>query len=230
MPPCGTMGIVDSSLRDRAVSGGNTARLARSKRSNCDNVSMSQRMLLGAGILASSFVLTACGSGTQPSSTTTVPSTSSAPSSTGVATTGACSSSELSVSASQGSGAGGHEAVVVVFTNVSSTPCTLDGYPKTAWFVSTNGTRLEATVTQQVGTGVPIVTVTLAPGQKAATTVWTDNPQVPVPSCGPVATSAVAVELSADTSPITAAIAISVCSYDNIGTTPITAGTAETIF
>lgn len=139
----------------------------------------------------------------------------------------ACRASALASSASQGSGAGGHEAVVVVFTNISARPCTLHGYPTTAWFVGPSG-RMPASVGQEAPSG-PIATVTLTPGQKAATTVWTDDPVVPSLSvCNPVSANAIGIEVPSDQTPITASIAITVCSTNNsIGTTPFTAGTAQ---
>ena len=196
---------------------------------------MRQRMVLVAGLVALCLLLSACGSGSQGSANTTLPrsSTTTLPptgstSSSEAQTVSACLASALSASATQGSGAGGHEAVVVVFTNISSRTCSLHGYPTTAWFDGPGGVHLDATVTQEVPSG-PIATVTLPPGQKAATTVWTDNPDVPSPSdCNDVAASAVAVENPADTKALMAPIAITVCSTNNsIGTTPITAGTAQ---
>jgi hypothetical protein len=140
----------------------------------------------------------------------------------------ACLASALSASAAQGSGAGGHEAVIVVFTNTSSATCSLQGYPTTAWFEGPGGVHLPATVTQELASSPP-ATVTLAPGQKAATTVWTNNPAVfSASSCNPVTANAVTVGTSAQTSPLTEPIGITVCSTNNsIGTTPFTAGTAQ---
>jgi len=192
-------------------------------------------MVLVAGFVATCFLLSACGSGSQGSATTTVPrsSTTTLPptastSSSEAQTVGGCLASALSVSVAKGSGAGGHEAFVVVFTNISSRTCSLHGYPTTAWFDGPGGVRLQASVTQEAPSG-PIATVTLSPDQKAATTVWTDNPDVPSPSsCNPVAASAVAVETPSDTKALMAPIGITVCSTDNsIGTTPITSGTAQ---
>lgn len=177
------------------------------------------------GALVAGFLFAACSSGSGRSAATTRPSsTTSSPVS---AQAEGCLSSQLSASAYQGSGAGGHEAVVVVLTNTSSTTCTLHGYPITAWFIDADGTRLGAVVTQQVAPSP--VTVTLTPRQRASTTVWTDNPGVPSPSyCNPVTASAVAVEATSDGIPLTAMVDIAVCSTNNdIGTTPITPGSGE---
>jgi hypothetical protein len=196
---------------------------------------MRQRKFLVYGLAALGVLLSACGAGspgsattTPPlSSTTTLPATAST-SSSEAQTVSACLASALSASATQGSGEGGHDAVVVVFSNISPRACSLHGYPTTAWFDGSGGVHLHATVTQEVPSG-PIATVTLSPGQKAATTVWTDNPDVPSqPSCSPVTAIAVAVETPADTRVLMAPIGITVCSTNNnIGTTPITPGTAQ---
>lgn len=116
----------------------------------------------------------------------------------------------------------------MVFANILSQPCTLHGYPTTAWFAGPGDARLAATVTERAPSG-PIPTVTLAPGERAATTVWTDDPGVPSSSyCNPVTANAVGVELPGDAAVLTAHVSISVCSTNNtIGTTPITSGTAE---
>lgn len=132
----------------------------------------------------------------------------------------------LSVSASTGSGAGGHEAVVVVLRNRGTTTCTLDGYP-TARFVSADGTVLQA---QTADVAPAPRTVTLPPGSPATTTVWTENPGVPSPSyCRPVTAAGVSVTLPPSGATVSAPVAVTVCSAHNvIQDTALTAGTGET--
>lgn len=205
---------------------------------------MHRRMGLAAGFLAWIVLFSACSAGGPRSSTTTktprasttsiaaTGTSSSEPETTSGGSVGpavvACLSSALSASVKLGSGAGGHEAVVVVFTNASSRACTLDGYPATVWFVGAGNARLGATVTQEDSSG-PIVMVTLLPGQEAATTVWADDPSVSSSTyCDPVGATAVSVELPSNSSTMTVPVLIPVCSTNNvIGTTPITAGSAQ---
>lgn len=155
-------------------------------------------------------------------------STSSVPSRTSItATPTACGWKHLSTTAYQASGAGGHEAVVVVLTNTGPDTCTIDGYPAAAWFVSAGGNRLPGTVVEQATTSPTVVRV--APGAKASTTVWSTSPGVPSPSyCHPTATSGVDVVPPGQTASVFAQISITVCGSNNVvGTTPFTGGTTR---
>ncbi len=120
---------------------------------------------------------------------------------------------------------GGHEAVVVVLRNTATTTCTLHGYP-TAHFVS-DGSALQA---QSADVAPAPSTVTLEPGSPVATTVWTDNPEVPSPSyCQPLPATSVSVTRPPSGATVSAPVTITVCSAHNvIQITAVTAGTSET--
>jgi hypothetical protein len=92
--------------------------------------------------------------------TATVPATSGTTTST--ATTRACRVSDLRVTGGASQGAGGTRYTALGFTNRSSSPCTLAGYPKVS-FLDRSGRVL--------GQAVPTEpeTVTVSPGQYATT-------------------------------------------------------------
>jgi hypothetical protein len=121
-----------------------------------------------------------------------------------------CPSDWLSGSAYQGSGAGGHEEVIVVLTNRASSACVLRGYP-TARFVDASGQRLSATYVQEATP--PPSTVRVLPGGHASTTIWTSNPEVPSGSyCQPTRATGVVVAPPGQTSEIPATVVMTVCS------------------
>jgi hypothetical protein len=169
---------------------------------------------------------TPSGSSLPSTSATTSPSTTiaSAP------TSKACPSGHLTATASQGSGAGGHEAVVVVVTNTGGDACTLDGYPSSTWFVAAGGDRLPGQVVEQAT--APPNLVTLAAGGKASTTVWSTSTGVPPASyCHPTTTSGISVVPPGQTSGVFASIRATVCASNNVlGTTPFTSGSSESMF
>jgi len=159
-------------------------------------------------------------------STTTLPPTAST-SSSEAQTVSACLASALSASATQGLVRVARGCGCGLYEHLASglQPARLS---TTAWFDGPGEVHLQATVTQEVLSG-PIATVTLSPGQKAATTVWTDNPDVPSQSLlQPCECEHRRSRDSCDTKVLMAPIGITVCSTNNsIGTTPITAGTAQ---
>lgn len=185
-------------------------------------------------------VATACGSGkaraSSTSSTTSSTTSASTSSSSSVLSTTSpsnptmCRTDRLSATAYPGSGAGGHEAVVVVVSNTGADVCTLDGYPVAVWYVSVGGHRLPGEVVKQATP--PPTTVRLTPGGKASTTVWSTSPGVPSASyCQPTATSGVSFVPPAQTASLFAKIAITVCGSNNmLGTTPFVSGTSEIMF
>jgi hypothetical protein len=113
--------------------------------------------VLAAGCSSSSS------SSTTPAPTTTVTVTSSAPATSASASpsaAAACATSALKITQSAPNGAAGHFYVTLVFTNTSSSPCTLYGYP---------GVSLLTAAQKQIGlaakrSGKPFKLVTLAPG------------------------------------------------------------------
>ncbi len=119
---------------------------------------------------------TAPTSASAAASTTTAP-TSSAPTSAAATTTapapatstgvGMCLASQLTATLGAGGGAGaGHLYPVLVLTNNGSTACWVRGYPGVSFVGLGNGTQLGAAATREAS-GVPVTTVTLAPGQSA---------------------------------------------------------------
>jgi hypothetical protein len=104
---------------------------------------------------------------TSASAATSAGTTASAPvaaASTGV---GKCLASQLTVTLGAGSGSGaGHAYPDLVLTNKGTTTCTVKGYPGVSFVGNGNGTQLGAAATRQAA-GVPITTLTLAPGAAA---------------------------------------------------------------
>jgi len=137
-------------------------------------------------VLAAGVVAAACSSnGSSSSSTTTTTAatttttaarstttTTGAPATTTTAGTVACGSSQVSLTSSSNSGAG-HIGLVLVFTNHSSAPCQITGYPGVAGLnaAGQQAAQAERTPNGYVGgipTGSTPPVVVLQPGQSAS--------------------------------------------------------------
>lgn len=102
----------------------------------------------------------------------------------------ACTGSQVTVGVGAGDAATGHQTVVLYFTNVSGTPCTLYGYPGAAGLDSSGHQAVQATRTlhgftgglAQGATTMPTVTVP-AHGRASARLEWTDVPEGNATSC-----------------------------------------------
>ena len=78
-----------------------------------------------------------------------------------------CLANQLTATLGAGAGGGaGHMYPVLVLTNKGSTACTVKGYPGVSFVGNGNGTQLGAAATREAA-GIPITTLTLAPGQAA---------------------------------------------------------------
>jgi hypothetical protein len=127
-----------------------------------------------------------------PASTTAPPATPTPPTSatpTPAATTPPvepailCRLSELSVTAGQSSGGAGQIVVPVLFRNVSSRTCLLQGYPGVAGLNAAGQQAAQAVRTPFGQSGVP-APVTLAPGKVASAPVQgTDVPSGNATTC-----------------------------------------------
>jgi len=164
------------------------------------------------------------------SPTTTAVAVSSATTTTGTASgrTTTCAAAGLTATASPGSGAGGHQSVVVVFTDTLSGACTMEGYP-TAWLVDSAGGKIGPTSVDEVTP--PPAPVTLEPGGRATTTFWYDNPGDRSPPCPTTAATGISVTPPGQSGRLAVPIAVTVCRTGVVvGTTPVTSGTAESLF
>ena len=162
-----------------------------------------------------------------PSAATGAPSPASDAAAAASSAAPSCPSDQLAAYANRGSGAGGHEAVIVVFRNKGATACTMSGYPS-AWFVDADGSRINTTSIQMSGSP-PAAKIILQPGGEASTTVWTTNPSVPAPSdCRPGTAVGVQVTPPGQSVSITASISITVCTAGTTaGTTPMVSGATQ---
>jgi hypothetical protein len=98
-----------------------------------------------------------------PTATVTpTPSPTPTPTSTSSAGVSRCTVSELSVTLGARNGAAGSIIVPIVFTNTSSAPCELHGYPGVSFVGDSNGTQLGAAADED--SSVAIVANTLQPG------------------------------------------------------------------
>ena len=86
-----------------------------------------------------------------------------------------CQSADLDVRAGPGGGGMGNELSQFLFTNRSTTPCVLNGYPTIAG-VSANGDLTELSATQGTYFGDPGPPANIAPGEVAALNVATVGP------------------------------------------------------
>ena len=163
--------------------------------------SWSSRLLIGVAV-AGSALAAGCSGGT-PSAAPTVTvtatssgSASSTPTSAAATTTpagpGSCQSSDLKVTLGHGNAAAGTAFYEILFTNVSSTTCTLYGYPGVSFTGETYAVQVGPAATRN-HTIQPSL-VTLAPGAVASAQISVVNAQnYPAAACGLTTASGILV-------------------------------------
>jgi len=181
-------------------------------------------------LLAAAGFLTGCGSAsappvrpavtttvtvTAPPSATTSPAPSSpAPSSPAPTGPTSCVTSALAASIGPGSGAAGSTYYPIEFTNTSSAPCTLYGYPG-ASFVAASGGQLGAAATEDPT--YPRQLVTLTPGAAAhAELRVTDALNYPSPACQVVTAHRLRVFPPGQTNPLSLTLDARACAITSV--------------
>jgi Domain of unknown function (DUF4232) len=140
---------------------------------------------LAAGCSSSSSTST-------PAATTTVTVTSSAPAASASASASsaatsptACATSALKITQSSPNGYAGGVIVTLVFTNTSSTSCTLYGYPGVSFLSSAQ--KQIGLAAKRSGTSAPkLVTLDPSGGTASATLQIVDALNFPATTCSPV--------------------------------------------
>ena len=190
-----------------------------------------RKLITVAGIACCAAVVAACGSsagqsaspaattGTAPASSapsTPAPSQPSTPSaSTPPAPAGAaaCASSglQIAVPASKGDAAAGSSYFPVEFTNTSSSPCTLYGYPGVSFVSRIGGSQIGIPATENPT--VPRKLITLAPGQTGhAELQVVDAANYPPASCDKVTAHWLKIYPPNQTAPLYTSFTAQACS------------------
>jgi Protein of unknown function (DUF4232) len=153
---------------------------------------------------AALVMMTGCSSGGSPSAavtktvTATAPASPSAatpatvPSTTSPAGPGPCQSGALKVSLGSGDAGAGTQELPIEFTNVSSTSCTLYGYPGISFSGETYAVQVGPAAVRNPHS--PETVVTLAPGGVASAQVSiVDAQNYPAGACGLTTASGIVV-------------------------------------
>ena len=122
---------------------------------------------LSAAACSSTASSTSTSTTAATTTTTTKVTTTTTPTPTTAAGTARCTSATLSVTAGASNGSAGHVNTPVVFTNTSSSPCTLFGYPGVAALDASGGQAAQATRTATPGPSHLVI----APGTTASALV-----------------------------------------------------------
>lgn len=105
---------------------------------------------------------------------------------------GTCSTEQLDIGLSNEQGAAGSRLADITFTNTSSEPCTLNGFPGVSAVTNDDGTQLGAAAERE--TGQETAPVTLEPGHTASASLKMTNVGVLDPaSCQPQAANGLRV-------------------------------------
>jgi hypothetical protein len=168
--------------------------------------------------------VTATPSATGASTGSNTPAVST-PSSPALAGAPACPTSSLDVKQGLAQGYAGGVYEVIVFTNTSSHPCTLLGYPGVS-LVTGSHTQIGLAAKRSTTSGA-VKLITLAPGASAnATLQIVDALNFPSSTCGPVKAAALKVYPPNQTAPVYLANTSEACTKSvqtmNIG--PVQAG------
>lgn len=105
---------------------------------------------------------------------------------------GACATSQLNIDLTDMQGAAGSRLADITFTNTSSTPCSLNGFPGVSAVTNDDGTQLGAAAERE--SGQETSTITLEPGHSARAGLKMTNVGVLDPaSCQPQAANGLRV-------------------------------------
>ena len=193
----------------------------------------SARILIAmAAVTGAAGLLAGCGTATTPAAspstsapaTTTTPAASPSaaatqspspaptpsPSSAGVA---ACATSALHVAVPSGSGnaAAGSSYYPIQFSNTSSSPCTLYGYPGVSFVGAVGGSQIGAPATRNSALAAKLIS--LSPGQTVhATLQVVDAMNYPSGGCGPVTAHWLKIYPPNQTAPLYVSFTAQTCS------------------
>ena len=193
----------------------------------------SARILIAmAAVTGAAGLLAGCGTATTPAAspstsapaTTTTPAASPSaaatqspspaptpgPSSAGVA---ACATSALHVAVPSGSGnaAAGSSYYPIQFSNTSSSPCTLYGYPGVSFVGAVGGSQIGAAATRNSAFAAKLIS--LSPGQTVhATLQVVDAMNYPSGGCGPVTAHWLKIYPPNQTAPLYVSFTAQTCS------------------
>jgi hypothetical protein len=81
-----------------------------------------------------------------------------------------CNTDNSSVALGQGDGGAGTNVVPLIFTNTSSEPCTLEGFPTVEFVGDGDGEQIGDAATQDTDTS-PVQVITIEPGDSASSTL-----------------------------------------------------------
>jgi hypothetical protein len=176
--------------------------------------------LAGAACIAVAGLLAGCGSSGAPRPTVTVtvtaPPTSPAATSPPAAQGGApgCATATLNGSLGSGSVAAGSTYYPIVFTNTSSSACTLYGYPGVS-FVTASGSQVGTPATEDPV--YPRQLITLAPGGTAHADLQIASAQnYPSSTCSPVSVQTLKVYPPGQTSALLIAVSATTCANSSV--------------
>jgi hypothetical protein len=126
-----------------------------------------------------------------------------------------CGAAQLQVNVAPGHNEAGHIALLLVFTNTSTHPCTMYGYPGVSLLTGPNGPQINDPA-QRV-TATPTLT-TLAPNTAAhASLLLTQAGNYPTDTCKPVQTTGFRIYPPDDTTPLYTNSTQQACSTKGTG-------------
>lgn len=101
-----------------------------------------------------------------PTSSSATPSPTPTPTQTTTPTVAACTTATSTAALGTPDGTAGSTHVPIIFTNSSTEPCTLEGFPAVVFVGDGDGTQLGAPATEDTATS-PVAVVTIEPGNSA---------------------------------------------------------------
>lgn len=133
-----------------------------------------------------------------------------------------CTASQLSLAVGAANGTAGTSYVPLVFTNISKTPCSLEGFPGVS-LISAAGPTLGQPATRDLNKTIEPIIIT--PNSKAHTTISVPDPgKYPPGACSPQSAS-VKVYPPNQTAALTAKFAAAYCGSWIVE--PVTAGVSD---
>jgi hypothetical protein len=126
-----------------------------------------------------------------------------------------CVTSGLTVGVVDGPNAAGHIGLVIVFKNVTSSPCTMSGYPGISFVTGPSGTQVGDAAARASAAGNP---VSVRPrGQAHAALLLGQVANYPAGSCRPTRAAGIRVYPPGETTALYVASAREVCAGTGLG-------------
>jgi hypothetical protein len=140
-----------------------------------------------------------------------------------------CTAAQLQINVTPGPNAAGHIGLNIVFTNTSTHPCTMYGYPGVSFVTGPTGTQINDPAQRSAAQGPPTLTTLPANGKAHASLLLVNVANYPPNTCKPTQAAGLRVYPPDDTTALYTNSPQQICTTKGTGTAqiyPVQTGTS----